>query len=234
MIHSLDEDDKNFDETYFDLYHKGSSTGGSRPKINYKFDDGEYIVKFRSRYDGKDKGLEEYKLNLLAKKCNLNVPNCKLIPSRICDGYFATKRFDRIGNDKVHVISLAGLFNLNPTLSQIHYRGFLQTVRALCPEDLEEAVKRMIFNYLIDNKDDHPRNFSFLYNEQEHKYRLAPFFDITSTPEINEHMMQVNGKDNPTIDDFIEDGKAVGLQKSRIISIFNELKEVIEKDSLES
>ena len=212
-----------------DLYHYGSSTGGSRPKINYFIDDELYIVKFPSTIDSISIGEEEYKLNLLAKKCGLNVPDCKLIQSKKTSGYFATKRFDYSKGIKKHVISLAGLFDLNPSLSQIHYLGFLQTVKALCPEDMEEAVKRMIFNYLVDNKDDHPRNFSFLFDDETNHYRLAPFYDITSTPNIKTHMMQVNGKDDPKLEDFVIDAKKVGMSEQEVVRIYNELCQFINK-----
>ena len=207
-------------DNFFDIYKKGHSTGGSRPKINFLFEDGLYIVKFKSKLDIDSIGKEEYNLNLFAKECGINVPKCKLISSKICDGYFATKRFDRDNNEKVHVISLAGLFDLRTDLSQIHYKGFLQVVNKLCPMDAKEAVKRMIFNYLIDNKDDHPRNFSFTYDEKNKQYRLSPFYDITSTPQIKEHMMQVNGKDNPTLEDFIEDAKACHISSKEVEEIY--------------
>lgn len=214
------DNDTNVD---FDLYHYGSSTGGSRPKINYLIDDNLYIVKFPSHLDPLDIGESEYKLNLLAKECGLNVPDCRLIKSKKTKGYFATKRFDYEKGYKKHVISLAGLFDLNPSLSQIHYLGFLQTVRALCPQDLIEAVKRMIFNYLIGNKDDHPRNFSFIYDEEERTYRLSPFYDITSTPNIKQHMMQVNEKDEPTLEDFVIDAKKVGIDAKTVSDIYEDL-----------
>lgn len=211
---------KNDSDIDFDLYHYGSSTGGSRPKIN-KFINGDlYIVKFPSHLDPLDIGESEYKLNLLAKECGLNVPDYLLLPSKKTKGYFATKRFDYDRGNKKHVISLAGLFDLNPSLSQIHYLGFLQTVRALCPEDLIEAVKRMIFNYLIGNKDDHPRNFSFIYDEESKSYRLSPFYDITSTPNIKEHMMQVNDKDEPELEDFVIEASKVGVDKKIVVEIY--------------
>lgn len=229
FIDELFTEDKDFDEKMFDLYHKGSPTGGSRPKVNYCFDNDEYIVKFPSKWDEPECGYKEFQMNELARKCGLNVPDFKLVPSKECKGYFATKRFDRVNGEKVHVISLAGLFNLDPSLSQIHYKGFLQTVKALCPIDLEEAIRRMVFNYLIDNKDDHPRNFSFVYDESNDCYRLAPFFDITSTPTINEHMMQVNGKDNPSIEDFLADVTSIGFNKKRFLEIFEELKNIVKE-----
>lgn len=230
LIDELETKDKDFDEDLFDLYHKGSPTGGSRPKVNYKFNDGDYIVKFPAIYDSKNIGFEEFKMNELARKCGINVSDFKLVYSKVCKGYFATKRFDRVDGERLHVITLAGLFNLDPGLSQIHYKGFLQTVRVLCPEDLEETIKRMIFNYLIDNKDDHPRNFSFIYDEKNKRYRLSPFYDITSTPKISEHMMQVNGKDNPTVDDFVADVTAVGFDKEKFLKIYKELSKIIGKE----
>lgn len=217
------KDDEIDDVNLLSLYHHGSSTGGSRPKVNVRIENSECIVKFPGKLDPDNIGVEEYRLNELAKKCGLNVEECKLIPSKINGGYFAAKRFDREEKKRKHIISLAGLFDLEPNLSQIHYLGFLQTVNALCPEDLDEAIGRMVFNYLIGNKDDHPRNFSFIYDEENNKYRLAPFYDITSTPLIKEHMMQVNGVDEPTIDDFITIVKKVGKTKEEFLRIYNRI-----------
>lgn len=220
---------KNDSKLDFDLYHYGSSTGGSRPKINHFFEDGFYIVKFPGPQDSIDIGKQEYELNMLAKECGFDVPECKLINSNNCPGFFASKRFDYENGTKRHVISLAGLFDLNPFLSQIHYLGFLQTVKSLCPNDLNEAVGRMIFNYLVGNKDDHPRNFSFVFCEKEKKYRLAPFYDITSIPSIEEHMMMVNDTSNPSLEDFIFVASKVGVSKQETIDIYNNLKDKIDR-----
>lgn len=228
-IDELIKQDSPISDAFLDIYRKGHSTGGSRPKINYRYDDGLYIVKFKGQYDELDIGEKEYKLNLLASKCGINVPPCKLISSNISKGYFATKRFDRDGTRKIHVISLAGLLDLRVDLSQIHYKGFLQVVNKLCPKDNKEAIRRMIFNYLIDNKDDHPRNFSFIYDLKNHEYRLSPFFDITSTPNIKEHMMQVNNKDNPSIDDFLKDIEVCHISKKEVIEIYNDIKEKVDE-----
>jgi len=245
-IEIIDEESNNFDILYkkieklikndeinqidlISLYHKGSSVGGSRPKVNAYINSDEYIVKFPSKIDKKDIGYEEYSLNELAKKCGLNVNEHILIKSNETKGFFAAKRFDRVNGNRIHIISLAGLFDLEVSLSQIHYLGFLQTVKALCPEDLEEAIGRMIFNYLIDNKDDHPRNFSFMYIEEQHKYRLTPFFDITSTPYLSEHMMLVNDKINPTLDDFIIEAKKVGFPSKKTEEIYCRIKNIIDK-----
>lgn len=223
----LDEFIKEDKEIDINLYHKGSSTGGSRPKINYLIDNELYLVKFPGIYDSINIEEEEYRINQLARKCDINVAPSLLIKSNISKGYFASKRFDRAKGKRIHMISLAGLFDLDETLSQIHYLGFLQTTKALCPEDLNEALKRMIFNYLIGNKDDHPRNILYYYDEENKKYRLAPFFDITSTPNIKEHMMLVNNTSNPTLKDFVIEASKVGINEEIVITTYKKIKEII-------
>jgi len=222
-------DERLNDIDFLSLYHYGSSTGGSRPKANIQFSGEEYILKFPSMLDKPTIGEEEFALNELARQCGLNVNETKLIPSKSSGGYFAAKRFDRVNHRRVHVISLAGLFDLNPSLSQIHYLGFLQTVLAIAPNDLEEAVGRMLFNYFISNKDDHPRNFSFYYDEKQHTYRLTPFFDITSTPNIKEHMMLVNDTSEPTYNDFLSIIRKIRFDEDKFERMYSKIKSIVSK-----
>ena len=88
-----------------------------------------------------------------------------------------------------HMVSLAGLLEVayqTPVLDYIH---LLQVIQKLCksPSDLLEGYRRMVFNVRIENKDDHGKNFSFLYDENEKRYRLSPAYDLTRTPFLYGH-----------------------------------------------
>lgn len=205
------------------LLSLGGSSGGSRPKAHIKHENADWIVKFPCYLDPKEIGEKEYQTNLLAKKCGINVNECKLFPSNKCKGYFGAKRFDRDGDKKVHMISLSSLLETSHTLPNLDYEHLFMVIQALkCDEeDLLEAYRRMCFNVLIGNKDDHGKNFAFLYSEKEQKYKLSPAYDLTSTPNIAEHEMSVLGKGNPSKEDLIAIGKNVHLSletMNRIIS----------------
>ncbi|MBQ6567109.1 MAG: HipA N-terminal domain-containing protein, partial [Treponema sp.] len=88
----LSEQDRQNLDTIFEA---GASSGGARPKIFAKIDEEDWIVKFPSSMDSKEIGRQEYKYSLCARKCGILINDFKLLPSKKCPGYFATKRFDR-------------------------------------------------------------------------------------------------------------------------------------------
>ena len=72
------------------------------------------------------------------------------------------------------------------------------------------------------NKDDHGKNFSFIYREEENGYRLSPAYDLTSLPYKFEHEITVNGNDNPTEKDLMEVAKMFGLKKDYCLNVISE------------
>lgn len=78
-----------------ELFCMGGSSGGARPKVYYQLDGKEWIVKFPSSMDKKDIGEQEYRYSLCARKCGIQMPETRLLPSKLNSGYFAVKRFDR-------------------------------------------------------------------------------------------------------------------------------------------
>lgn len=97
------------------------------------------------------------------------------------------------------------------------------------PADVEEMYRRMIFNYLTDNKDDHCKNFSFICRKNDSGkwiWRLAPAYDLTLCSEgyNGEHATSVNGKGNPSLSDMIEVGKKIRMSKSRCLEIVEEVR----------
>ena len=173
------------------IYRLGGSSGGARPKVHVRLDNDEWIVKFGCSYDPIEAGYEEYKMNELANKCQINVNEYKLFPSKFNRGYFGSKRFDRKNGENIHMISLSSLLETSHKIPNLDYSHLFQVIRNICSneDDLYEAFKRMCFNVLIGNKDDHGKNFSFLYDEDKKTYVLSPFYDITNTPFKIEHEM---------------------------------------------
>ncbi|HBD06524.1 MAG TPA: toxin HipA [Firmicutes bacterium] len=218
-------DNKTLDQ----IYRLGGSSGGARPKAHIKIDDEEWIIKFPMRYDSQVVGENEYKANLLAKKCGLNVNEFKLFKSNICSGYFGAKRFDRREGKRIHMISLSSLLETSHRIPNLDYKHLFQVIQSICKDnnDLYEAYGRMCFNVLYGNKDDHGKNFAFLYDESIKGYRLSPFYDITQTNDKLEHEMTVNGVGNPQEKDLLEIAKAISLSMQRCSLIVNKTKNVL-------
>lgn len=213
-------DSVNFDR----VYSLGGSSGGARPKVHIKDGNDFWIVKFPCRIDPPKVGVLEFQVNKLAKDCGININEHKLFQSKVCDGYFGAKRFDRQGDKRVHTISLSALLETTHRIPNLDYLHLFQVIQNICKDksDLYEAYKRMCFNVLLPNRDDHGKNFAFVYDEQKDCYKLSPAYDITLTKNKVEHEMTVNGNGLPSEKDLLEVAK---IQKLSI----EECKKIIEK-----
>lgn len=223
----LNDESEDFD---LDLVYKfGGSSGGARPKAHVKIDGEDWIVKFACRIDPKNVGEKKYKANETAKKCGINVNEYRLFPSKLCSGYFGTKRFDRRGTKRVHMISLSALLETThklPNLDYMHLFQVIQRISVRPKEDLYEAFRRMCFNVFYMNKDDHGKNFAFLYDETLKGYVLSPAYDLTRVSDKYEHEMTINGKGNPTKEDLLAVAKEYKLSIAKCKSIMNSIEEL--------
>ena len=190
-----EEDDGNLDE----IFRRAGSTGGARPKINLRSGKEDWIVKVRERNDPPSIGRMEYEYNLAAKACGIDVPDVRLMDSDICDGYFASRRFDRIGDTRIHMISLGGLLEVPSDMPLLDYISFLQATRYITGSQREvvKAFRLSCFNILAGNCDDHLKNFSYLYDPERQRYILSPAYDLTRTPGMKEHHMTCMGNPMP-------------------------------------
>jgi len=213
-----------------DLYLLGGSSGGTRPKVHLKIGTEEWIVKFKAQLDPKNIGELEFKANQLAKQVGINVNFHKLYPSKLCSGYFGAKRFDRKDGKRVHMISLSSLLETSYKIPNLDYKHLFQVIQKICidQEDLYEAFRRMTFNVLYPNRDDHGKNFAFLYNEEKKGYQLSPAFDLTKTPMIFEHQMTVLNNGNPTKDDLIKLAVEMNLSIKKCKDIINKVENTLE------
>lgn len=208
------------------LYNSGNS-GGARPKAIFQDEDGHWLVKFRHTYDSKDIGLQEFHYNEVARKCGINVPDYKLFNGR----YFASRRFDMDANgQRIHTATAGGLLCLSLTNPVLDYSNLLALTGYITQnaKEVEEMFRRMVFNYLTDNKDDHCKNFSFCVSESaagRYSWHLAPAYDLTLFTEgyNGEHATSVNGTGNPTLEDMVAIGSKIKLKQERCYEIFNEV-----------
>lgn len=145
-------------------------------------------------------GMIEYAYYLMAKDCGINMVDCdlKLENNR---AHFMTRRFDRKGQNKIHMQTLCGIAHFDYNQSDAYsYEQVFQVIRNLnLPyTDSEELFRRMCFNVVARNQDDHTKNISFLM-EQSGKWMLSPAYDMTYAynPEkkwTRRHQMSINGK----------------------------------------
>lgn len=211
----------------------GTSAGGRQPKaiIAINRETGE----IRSGQVTASKGFEHCILKLgdkerstaelemtyyeMAKKAGIKMMPCWLLEVE-GDKHFVTKRFDREGEKKLHMQTLAALY---PEADS--YERLLWVCRKMRLSELEseEVFRRMVFNILVNNTDDHNKNFSFLMDEQG-RWRLSPAYDLTYIfntggflPETR-HCLMIRGKlDDITRDDVMELAAENGIRKAESI-----------------
>ena len=208
------------------LYNSGNS-GGARPKAVFRDEEGHWLVKFRHTYDPKDIGQQEYHYNETARNCGICVPDFKLMNGR----YFASRRFDIDKNgQRIHTATAGGLLCLSLANPVLDYSNLLALTGYLTQSarEVEEMFRRMVFNYLTENKDDHCKNFSFYVSEEStghYVWHLAPAYDLTLCTEgyNGEHATSVNGTGNPTIADMIAVGTKIKMKEQRCREIFEEV-----------
>ena len=106
-----------------------------------------------------------------------------------------------------------------------------QVIKEICvdQEDLYETYRRMCFNVFYGNRDDHGKNFAFLYNEKKGGYEISPAYDITPTPNKPEHEMTVLGNGNPTENDLLKIAKEIKLSVKESKEIIEIVKHVLKK-----
>jgi serine/threonine-protein kinase HipA len=171
------------------LVDPGSSLGGARPKAGVLDDKGGlWIAKFPSANDEKDSAAWEMVLHTLAQKCGILVPEAKLMRFSGNHHTFLSKRFDRtIDAKRIHFASAMTLLGYNDGadytegVSYLELAGFISQRSPSSKEDLEQLWRRIVFNILVSNTDDHLRNHGFLLTPNG--WRLSPAFDVNP----NEH-----------------------------------------------
>lgn len=214
------------------LFKLGGSSGGARPKVNLEIDGQEWIVKFPAGFDPENIGQMEFDYMDCAQECGLIVPEHRLLDSRQNRGYFAVSRFDRTEQKKVHMISAAGLLETSHRLPNLDYEHLFKLVSLLCRDQKElwKLYRLMCFNVFAHNRDDHSKNFSFLY--QNGRWHLSPAYDLTlSNSMYGEHATTVSGNGkNPGLKELLEIAEKFGLPKKKAVSIAQEIDQIVKEN----
>ncbi|MBG0758390.1 toxin HipA [Vibrio cidicii] len=226
-------------EAMMSLLSVGMSAGGARPKAVLAFNEDftqvrsgqtkvpsgftHYLMKFdgvsehnknqETFGDPLGYGAMEFVYHLMANKCGVDMMPCRLLH----EGnrrHFITQRFDRIKNSKVHVQTLNGLAHIDykkpGSFSYAELFGIARQLK-LSAVEAEQLFKRMTFNIIARNHDDHSKNFAYMLKQdrlKKDKWSLAPAYDLAYSYKpgskwVNSHWMSLNGKrDNFTRSDF--------------------------------
>ena len=223
----------------------GGSPGGARPKVLIAVhEDGRaiagtsdvpegfrhYLVKFPAGEDLPEIGAVEAAYALMAKEAGLNIPPTTLFETRDGGRYFGIERFDRDGDLRLHMHTLSGLLHASHRLPSLEYEGFLKATLILTKDhrQVEEAYRRMAFNVLAHNRDDHVKNFSYLM-DRDGEWRLAPAYDLVfSEGPRGQHTMAIAGEaEQPGERDMINVAYDCDLDAGKAKEIINEVRSAI-------
>lgn len=231
-------DDKK--SAFHDILQVGSSAGGARPKavIAWNPETNEvysgqveapagcdyWLLKFDVQKDGKSYGRIEYAYYLMAKAAGIQMSECRLLEDHDC-AHFMSKRFDRLNGEKLHIQTLCAMRHMdynNPVANSYEQAFDTMEKLKLLPDEKAQLFRRMVFNAVVRNHDDHTKNISFLMT-RDGVWRLAPAYDMAwaykpGSKWTGQHQMSINGKhDGFSTEDFIAVAKHFDIFKPQEI-----------------
>jgi len=244
-----------------EILRVGASAGGARAKAviawnrqtnevrsgQVKAPEGfEYwLIKFDGVSNNRDKeladpkgyGAIEYAYALMARGAGIEMAECRLFEEN-GRRHFMTRRFDRLANgEKLHMQSLGAIahFDFNNAGGHSYEQALLVIRRlGLSMEDIEQQFRRMAFNVVARNQDDHVKNIAFLMDKRG-KWSLAPAFDMTysfnpSGSWTDRHQMSLNGKrDEFTLGDFKAAAETISMKRGRAETILGEVIKAVKR-----
>ena len=244
--------------TYSQLVQVGSSAGGARAKAliawNEKTNeiksgqlvlDKDYdfwLMKFDNVSKNGDHGIEdvpeytliEYAYYKMALDAGIRMNECRIY-SNAGENHFMTKRFDRVNGKKIHMQSLGAMAHISykePRLCSYEMAAGYMREMKLPMIDIEQLFRRMVFNCVAVNRDDHVKNISFLM-DRSGKWRLSPAYDITYSYDftnkwLSAHQMTINGKKSDiSLTDLLAAGEKMGLKRKKCMDIISKISLVV-------
>lgn len=227
-------------EAMRDILRVGTSAGGARPKAVIAMNDEGRVLSGQTavpegyhywllKFDGVTDlelgapagyGRIEYAYYLMARAAGIEMSECRLLEEN-GRAHFMTRRFDRQGNDKLHLQSLCGIAHYDyNTPGAYGYEQAFEVMRRLRLTKAEavQQYRRMLFNVVARNQDDHTKNIAFLM-DRDGRWRLAPAFDViyAHNPKgqwTDQHQMSINGKrDHFTRADLLAVGESISVSQ---------------------
>ena len=244
---------------YSQLVRLGTSAGGARAKAliawnektreikSGQTDAGEGFEYWLMKFDGVKKNgdhnledsveytLIEYAYYLMACDAGIIMNECRIYEDEGLH-HFMTKRFDRVNNKKLHMQTLAALTHTDynvPGLCSYEQAAQYMREMGLTQKEIEQFYRRMVFNVIMVNQDDHVKNVSFLMNRKG-EWSLAPAYDVTFSYDPNNtwlkaHQMLVNEKaDDIGLNDMIESAAKMGIRKQTADRIIEDIMNVVQ------
>jgi serine/threonine-protein kinase HipA len=228
------------------LREAGGSAAGARPKIlagvdtdaNVVSGAGElpegfthYLIKFNSQTDPPDIGAIELAYARMASLAGISVPESRVFETS-AGNFFGARRFDRSGHERVHMHTVSGLLHADHRLPSIDYETVLFLTRELTKDEREvaESFRRMVFNILAHNRDDHAKNFSFLMRS-DGEWRMSPAYDLVySEGPGGEHSTSVSGEGaSPAEDDMMRVAERCGFDADDAREIIARVRQAVSK-----
>ena len=253
--------DESKEQALSDILRVGTSAGGARAKAVIAWNPstnevrsgqipaGEgfeyWLLKFDGVSGNRDKELEdpkgygviEYAYYRMAKDCGIDISECRLFEEN-GRRHFMTRRFDRLASgEKLHMQSLCALAHFDFNMAGAYsYEQALLVIRqlGLPMQAIEEQFRRMAFNIVARNQDDHVKNIAFLMDKSG-VWSLSPAFDMTYSFNpagswTASHQMTLNGKrDDFIMDDFKACAKTASMKRGRAEAIVREVQEVVSR-----
>ncbi|MBK6744737.1 MAG: type II toxin-antitoxin system HipA family toxin [Hydrogenophilales bacterium] len=219
------------------LLHQGASLGGARPKASFVHDNALWLAKFPANDDPVDVQTLEAATQGLAMQCGIRVPRSMTVAIGKGEHAFLSQRFDRIqpvdNPRRLHYLSASALLNIPYESSAGSYTEFARVLRRLSivpGEDLKELFRRMVFNILVDNSDDHLKNHGMLYMGNG-RFRLSPAFDIVpQLTNLGYQMLSIDGiSQEASLDRAIQSAAHFGLSIDDAQRVVSELAETVYK-----
>jgi serine/threonine-protein kinase HipA len=227
------------------LIAAAGASGGARPKVLVGIDGDDnmvanaeplpdgytaWLVKLGSSIDGPDAAAVEFAYLQMAKAAGLRVPSARLLSSD-SSRYFAIARFDRTpGGHRIHALTASGLTDIPRDHFAVEYGELGSVIAKVCANYAEahEFARRMAFNVLARNRDDHLKNTALLMAE-DGSWRLSPAYDLTLMPGPNgEHSMLVDGEGRtPTSEHLFRAAESMGVDRSPMREIIDQVRSAV-------
>jgi serine/threonine-protein kinase HipA len=219
---------------------RGSSVGGAQPKAAVVWQGIECIAKFSREFEAWPTCRIEYAAMQLASLCGIRIAPCHVVHVGPRD-VLLSERFDRACNGtRYHVVSARTLTGADDP-AQGTYADIAMAMRRFCDvrtlrRDLEELFRRMVFNILINNHDDHLLNHGFVFGTSNRTWRLSPGYDIVPQPRLDRggpsHLTLGVGEQGrvATMENALSGCETFGLQQKQAKEVIAEMRDILQRE----
>ncbi len=239
--HVMEVLDGEAEDVLQELLALNGSSAGARPKAVIGVDDkrqniihgahalpdgfSPWLVKFPNVQDGADAGAIEYVYGLMAVEAGVAMTQTHLFPAQKGAGYFATVRFDREGQSRVHTHTACGALHSDFRTPSLDYEDLLALTGMLTRDvrEVEKMFRLAVFNVFAHNRDDHSKNFTFLMSKRG-EWKLSPAYDLTfsSGPRGEQSTMVMGEGKTPGIEHLEKLGREARIDEKRVSEIIEQ------------